>query len=217
MVVVDSSVIVEWLLGLPLADAVAQRLETADSIHAPALLDVEVAQVVRRYAAIGEINDRVAARAIGTLSDFDAQRHTHDLLLPLIWKLRHNLTAYDAAFVALAAVLDATSQQAHRERSAGWWGYGECLPWFCCSCRDPLPVWVFSCLFSLQAFQFGSGFGKSRSCSTCGTLRYGCLRAADCSRTTRIAVAGCRLTRRRAVPAGLGLRRDARRRRRRSR
>ena len=77
-------------------------------MHAPALLDVEVAQVVRCYATIGEINDRVAARAIGTLSDFDAQRYTHDLLLPLIWKLRHNLTAYDAAFAALAAVLDAT-------------------------------------------------------------------------------------------------------------
>lgn len=108
MIVLDSSAAVEWLLGLPLADAVAQRLSHAESIHAPALLDVEVAHVVRRYAAEGEISERRDAEALEALADLDAVRYSHEMLLPLIWRLRHNLTAYDAAFVALAAVLGAS-------------------------------------------------------------------------------------------------------------
>lgn len=107
MIVVDSSAAVEWLLGLPLAGAVAERIASAQSLHAPALLDIEVAHVVRRYWAAGEISDRTAERALNALAELDATRYTHELLLPLIWRLRHNLTAYDAAFVALAAVLDA--------------------------------------------------------------------------------------------------------------
>ncbi len=107
MIVVDSSAAVEWLLGLPFADAVAERIVSAESVHAPALLDVEVAHVVRRYCAAGDISEQTAERALSALADFDAVRYTHELLLPLIWRLRHNLTAYDAAFVALAAVLQA--------------------------------------------------------------------------------------------------------------
>lgn len=107
MIVLDSSVVVEWLLGLPHAEAVADRILRADSLHAPALLDVEVAQVVRRYTARGEIPPAVGERALRTLAELDIERHTHELLLPLIWRLRNNLTAYDAAFVALAAILDA--------------------------------------------------------------------------------------------------------------
>ena len=107
MIVLDSSAVVEWLLGLPLADDVAERIMTADSLHTPALLDVEVAQVVRRYTASGEISERTAEQALNALADLDAVRYLHEPLLPLIWRLRSNLTAYDAAFVALAAVLDA--------------------------------------------------------------------------------------------------------------
>ena len=107
MIIVDSSAVVEWLLRLPLADPVADRIMSAGSVHAPALLDVEVAHVVRRYCAAGEISEQAGERALSALADFDAVRYTHELLLPLIWRLRHNLTAYDAAFVALAAVLDA--------------------------------------------------------------------------------------------------------------
>ena len=107
MIVLDSSAAVEWLLGLRMADAVSDRIVSADSLHAPALLDIEVAHVVRRYAAAGEIADLVGERALVALADLDVVRYTHELLLPLIWRLRHNLAAYDAAFVALAAVLDA--------------------------------------------------------------------------------------------------------------
>lgn len=107
MIVLDSSAVVEWLLRLPLADDVADRIMAAESLHVPALLDVEVAQVVRRYAASDEISERTAEQALIALADLDAARYTHEPLLPLIWRLRSNLTAYDAAFVALAAVLDA--------------------------------------------------------------------------------------------------------------
>ena len=107
MIVLDSSAVVEWLLGLPLADDVADRITAADSLHVPALLDVEVAQVVRHYAASGEITPQTGERALKALAELDAVRYTHELLLPVIWKLRDNLTAYDAAFAALAAALDA--------------------------------------------------------------------------------------------------------------
>ena len=107
MIVLDSSVVIEWLLGLPYSEAVADRLASADSLHAPALLDIEVIQVVRRYAAAGEISPQAGSRVVHTLGELDITRYMHGLLLPTIWNLRHNLTAYDAAFVALAAILDA--------------------------------------------------------------------------------------------------------------
>lgn len=107
MIVLDSSAVVEWLLGLPRADAVGARILAADSLHAPALMDIEVAQVMRRYTAAGEITADTGERALNVLRDLDVNRYTHESLLTTIWKLRHNLTAYDAAFVALAGVLDA--------------------------------------------------------------------------------------------------------------
>ena len=107
MIVLDSSAAVEWLLGLPHAAAVGERVVSADSLHAPALLDVEVAQVIRRYTGAGEIGAQAAERALGALAELDLNRYTHELLLPLIWRLRHNATAYDATFLALAAALDA--------------------------------------------------------------------------------------------------------------
>ena len=107
MIVLDSSAVVEWLLGLPRADAVGARILAADSLHAPALMDIEVAQVMRRYTAAKEIAADTGERALNVLRDLDVNRYTHESLLTTIWKLRHNLTAYDAAFVALAGVLDA--------------------------------------------------------------------------------------------------------------
>jgi len=98
---------VEWLLGLPLADAVGERLAPDQTLHAPHLLAVEVAQVIRRYEAKGDITPVRGAEAIADLTDLDVARHPHEPLLPVIWRLRHNLTAYDAAYVALAEALDA--------------------------------------------------------------------------------------------------------------
>lgn len=107
MIVLDSSAVIEWLLGFPRTDSVAARIMDADSLHAPALIDVEVAQVVRRYASRKEIDTLRGERALGILRDLDVNRYTHESLLPAIWKLRHNFSAYDACYVALAGVLDA--------------------------------------------------------------------------------------------------------------
>jgi predicted nucleic acid-binding protein len=45
--------------------------------------------------------------ALDDLSDFPLHRYPNDVLLPRVWELRHNLTAYDAVYVALAEALDA--------------------------------------------------------------------------------------------------------------
>jgi predicted nucleic acid-binding protein len=107
VIVVDASALLEALLRTPAANAVEDRLFAPhQTLHAPHLLDVEVAQVVRRYAANGEIDSARGRMALTDLADFPLRRYPHDFLLPRIWDLRNNLTAYDAAYVALAEVLD---------------------------------------------------------------------------------------------------------------
>lgn len=108
MIVVDASAVLEVLLRTPAASALMGRLlDPSQTLHAPHLLDVEVAQVVRRYAASGEIDGERGRMALADLADLPLRRYPHDLLLPRIWELRNNLTAYDAAYVALAEALGA--------------------------------------------------------------------------------------------------------------
>lgn len=77
------------------------------TLHTPHLLDIEVAQVLRRYAMAGEIDRQRGAAALTDLADLPLRRYPHDILLPRVWELRNNLTAYDAVYVALAEALDA--------------------------------------------------------------------------------------------------------------
>ena len=108
MIVLDASAVLELLLRTPNAEPVERRLfASRQTLHAPHLLDVEIAQVVRRYAAAGEIDQERGRAVLADLSDLPLHRYPHDVLLPRIWGLRHNLTAYDAAYVALAEALDA--------------------------------------------------------------------------------------------------------------
>jgi predicted nucleic acid-binding protein len=109
LIVVDASALIEVLLRTPAATAVENVLFAAgETLHAPHLIDVEVAQVIRRYAAKGDIDGARGRAALVDLSDFPLRRYQHDFLLPRVWDLRNNLTAYDAVYVALAEVLDAT-------------------------------------------------------------------------------------------------------------
>src|ERR1700732_2151566 len=108
MSVVEGSALLEALLRTPAAGAVEKRLfEPSQTLHAPHLLDIEVAQVVRRYAANGEIDAERGRMALADLADLPLQRYPHDFLLPRVWDLRNNFTAYDAVYVALAEALDA--------------------------------------------------------------------------------------------------------------
>ncbi|MDB5439758.1 MAG: Toxin 1 domain [Caulobacteraceae bacterium] len=108
MIVVDSSALLEVLLQAPAAGLVEARLAAADrALHAPHLLDVEIAQVVRRLVAINQVGPARARTALTHLVELPITRYPHDALLTRIWELRANLTAYDAAYVALAESLDA--------------------------------------------------------------------------------------------------------------
>jgi len=108
VIVVDASALIEILLRTPAAGAVEKRLfDTQETLHAPHLLDVEVTQVIRRYATSGEIDQNRGREALMDLADFPLRRYPHGFLLPRVWELRDNLTACDAVYVALAEALDA--------------------------------------------------------------------------------------------------------------
>jgi len=108
VIVVDASALIEVLLNTPSGARITERLfDGQETLHAPCLLDIEVAQVLRRFSLAGELNASRGLQAIEDLSDFPLSRYPHDLFLPRIWELRHNVTAYDAAYIALAEALDA--------------------------------------------------------------------------------------------------------------
>lgn len=108
MIVADASALLEVLLHTTGAATIEARLfRSEETTHVPALLDLEVAQVIRRYVARGEVTPTRARVALDLLISFPMQRYTHEPLLSRIWELRDNLTAYDAAYVALAEALRA--------------------------------------------------------------------------------------------------------------
>lgn len=109
MIVVDASALLELLLRTRAGHRVESRLLVeSETLHAPHIIDLEVAQVLRRYAAAGVIDTRRGSQTLQLLADLPLTRHAHQLLLPRIWELRHNVTAYDAAYLALAEALGAT-------------------------------------------------------------------------------------------------------------
>jgi predicted nucleic acid-binding protein len=108
VIVLDASAIVEILLTRPSVKHLADRLRDPDqALHVPHLIDLEVAQVLRRYQATGEMSPQHAREALLAFGQMPLQRHAHWPFLGRIWELRHNLTAYDAAYLALAEALDA--------------------------------------------------------------------------------------------------------------
>jgi predicted nucleic acid-binding protein len=107
LIVVDASAIVDLLLPAPDIAELEKRLWGDPSWHAPHLLDLEVAQVLRRWVLAGRIPPATGERAIRDLSGLPITRYPHEVLLPRIWQLRVHLTAYDAAYVALAEALAA--------------------------------------------------------------------------------------------------------------
>jgi predicted nucleic acid-binding protein len=108
VIVADASTIVEVLFRSEAGLRAERRLlRRGETIHAPALIDVDVAQVLRRYVLRGDLTPIWARTAIGLLGGFPMERYGHEPLLARMWELRDNLTAYDAAYVALAEGLRA--------------------------------------------------------------------------------------------------------------
>jgi len=109
VIVADASAIIEILLRTDAAQRIEARLfDSNETIHVPHLLDVEVAQVIRRYVLRGDISAHRGERMLELVSRFPMARYSHEPLLRRMWTLRANLTAYDAAYVALAEGLRAT-------------------------------------------------------------------------------------------------------------
>jgi predicted nucleic acid-binding protein len=107
MIIVDASAVIAVLLATTRSRSVLDRIAGGtETLHAPHLLDIEVANGLRRYSRLGEISRSVAERCLADFHGLRIERHAHSNLLPRIWDLRQNLTAYDAAYVALAELLD---------------------------------------------------------------------------------------------------------------
>ena len=114
MIVVDASVMASALGddGQD-GDRARQRL-AGERLFAPELIDLEVASVWRRAARSGRLDDRRAGLALADLASMPLARASHRPLVARIWDLRANLAPYDAAYVALAELLDCVLVTADR-------------------------------------------------------------------------------------------------------
>jgi predicted nucleic acid-binding protein len=108
VIVVDASAVLELLLGTDRARVAGERLlDAEESIAAPHLIDLEVTQVLRRYCRSNDLTPQRANEALEDLAALPISRYPHDLFVPRIWQLRHSLSAYDAAYIALGEALEA--------------------------------------------------------------------------------------------------------------
>lgn len=108
MIVADASIVVSALLSNSGAGARArERLRQDPDLHVPHLLDVEVTAALRRRVRLGQTGADTAVQVLEDLADLAAMRWDHGPLLPRVWELRENVTAYDACYVVLAEMLDA--------------------------------------------------------------------------------------------------------------
>ena len=108
MIVLDASAAIDFLLRDETTfDWLERRLLVDGQPAAPHLLDSEVAHVLRRHVLGGLLSEGRAAEALSDLGDLPLDRYPARPLLPRIWELRHNLSGYDATYVALAELLPA--------------------------------------------------------------------------------------------------------------
>jgi predicted nucleic acid-binding protein len=109
VIVIDASVAVDFLLGRVEADralAAAVADDPDQRVHAPELIDLEALNALRGLARAGLVSEERAGEAAADLGDLRLVRHPHAPLRERVWALRHELTAYDAAYLALAEILD---------------------------------------------------------------------------------------------------------------
>ncbi len=107
MIVLDASVVVELLTNGPLADSIRSELAGQDgSFLVPHLIDVEVLSAIRRLVAGRRIDPHDSGQFLAGLAMLPAERYSHVPLIGRIWELRHNFTAYDATYIALAEATD---------------------------------------------------------------------------------------------------------------
>ena len=105
--VIDASAAVEYLLCTPLGLKLADAIEGA-FLLAPELLDVEVLSVLRRAVLRQQLQEHRAALVLEDLSDWPVERIAHASLVKEAWQHRHNVSACDAFYVAVARLYHAT-------------------------------------------------------------------------------------------------------------
>ena len=116
---IDASAAVELLLDTARGRRLGERLRRESvEIHVPHLVDLEIAQTLRSYVQRGAFDAERGARALRHWRHLQAERYGHHRFLDRIWELRHNVSAYDAVYVALAEALSTTLLTADR-RLAG--------------------------------------------------------------------------------------------------
>ena len=109
MIIIDASVLIPMLIDhQSTTDETDEGLDALeyDRYGAPHLVDLEVAHTVRRLVRAKRVTERIAEGVLTDLMGLALERYPHDLLLPRIWELRHDLSAYDAAYLALAETLE---------------------------------------------------------------------------------------------------------------
>lgn len=106
MLVLDTSAALQALLAVDAAPELLGRM-ALDDLHAPHLIDTEVLHALRRMTIRGELSEDRANDARRDFDELALIRYPHAPLSDRAWELRHNLSAYDATFVALAEALDA--------------------------------------------------------------------------------------------------------------
>ena len=107
MIVVDASLVFELCVNFEGGDAGRARLPSDEPVVAPEILILEFTQTLRRYVRKGQLNDAQAKIAFVNFDDLGITLFSHRELRDRIWAMRENLTAYDAAYFALAEYVDA--------------------------------------------------------------------------------------------------------------
>ena len=108
MIVVDASVLTDFLLGRPQAlDALQGELtgREYEALHAPELIEPETLNALRRLVLAESLTDQRASEAASDLEHTRMIRYPHAPLRERVWELRHNLTAYDATYLSVAEAL----------------------------------------------------------------------------------------------------------------
>ena len=120
MIVLDASVVVELLTNGILADSIRDALAgSGEAFVVPHLIDVEVMSALRRLAAGQRIDSHRTGQFLAGLAALPAERYSHTPLIGRIWELRHNFTAYDVTYIALAEATDSVLYTCDEKLSDG--------------------------------------------------------------------------------------------------
>jgi predicted nucleic acid-binding protein len=114
LIVVDASVVASALADDGDDGDQARARLRGERLCAPEILDLEVISVLRRLLGAGGLDERRTDLALADLGELHLRRVSHRPLLGRIWELRHTVTPYDAAYVALAEAIGTTLITADR-------------------------------------------------------------------------------------------------------